>query len=179
MARITTLAALAFTGLMIAWAPGASACQGATQPPDTQSVESTRAAVSCLINRERRTRGLRVLRGNAALGSAAQGHSNAMTSQNFFAHEGADGTPASRAAWAGYEKGARTWSVGENLGFGSGALGSAKSIFRAWMRSAAHRQVILMRRWRQIGVGVTFGSPLGPDGQGQATYTVDFGFRRS
>jgi uncharacterized protein YkwD len=178
MIRITTAVALALIALLTAWAPGANACEAAASSAGTQTVDSTREAVACLINRERRQHGLRGLRGSAALGAAAQEHSNTMTSQNFFAHNGTDGTPASRASWAGYEKGARAWSVGENLGFGTGALGSPKSIVEAWMQSAGHRYVILLRRWRQIGVGVTFGSPLGPDGQGQATYTVDFGFRR-
>jgi hypothetical protein len=53
--------------------------------------------------------------------------------------------------------------------------------FRATRRSApplSVTAVILSKRWRQIGVGVSIGSPLGPDGKGMATYTVDFGFRK-
>jgi uncharacterized protein YkwD len=35
------------------------------------------------------------------------------------------------------------WHVGENLAWGVGAYGTARSIFRAWMRSPEHRQNIL------------------------------------
>ena len=52
------------------------------------------------------------------LDAAAQSHTDAMTSQNFFSHEG-DGTPASRAANAGYMAGARAWGIGEDLFWGA------------------------------------------------------------
>jgi uncharacterized protein YkwD len=35
------------------------------------------------------------------------------------------------------------WHVGENLAFGTGTYGMARSIFQAWMRSPTHRQNIL------------------------------------
>jgi uncharacterized protein YkwD len=178
MARITIAVAIALVALLTGWAPEADACAGAGRQPSAQTVDSARRAVLCLINRERRHHRLRTVHGDAALRTAAQEHSDTMTSDNFFAHAGTDGTPASRAGWAGYTKGARVWSIGENLGFATGSQGSPRAIFKAWMRSAEHRAVILMGRWRQIGIGITLGSPIGPDGQGMATYTVDFGFRR-
>ncbi len=45
------------------------------------------------------------------------------------------------------------------------------------MASAEHRDILLSADWRQVGIGVTHGSPFGPDGAGMATYAVDFGYR--
>ena len=177
MRRITIAAALAFIA-MAGLAPAAEACPGATDPPGSQPTSSASQAVVCLINHQRSRHGLRSLRGSVALAASAQVHSDTMASQDFFSHAGPDGAPAARAAAAGYMLGARNWEVGENLGFGTGSAGSPRSMVRAWMASAEHRKVLLERFWRQIGVGVTGGSPLGPDGPGMATYTVDFGFRR-
>jgi uncharacterized protein YkwD len=178
MRKKTILAALAFSAILAGSAPAAVACQGADRSAGAQSADSARHALTCLINHRRAHHGVRALRGDVALGMAAQEHSDAMASQNFFAHEGRDGSPASRAASMGYIRpGSRGWSIGENLGFGSGGLGSPRAMVRAWMASPEHRHVMLMHRWRQVGVGVSAGSPIGPDGAGQATYTVDFGHR--
>ena len=147
-------------------------------PAGAQPADSAGRAVICLINQSRSQHNLRPLRGSAPLLSAAQFHSDAMDSQDFFSHEGSDGSPAARAAAAGYMQGARDWSIGENLGYGAGSAGSPGAMVRAWMGSPEHRQVILERFWRQVGVGVTEGSPLGPDSPGMATYTVDLGYRR-
>jgi uncharacterized protein YkwD len=178
MPRTSTAAALALTALAV-WVPSAHACRGVGRTPSPQTIDTARQAVTCLINQRRHHHRLRRLDPDDSLIAAAQGHSDAMVAGNFFAHIGADGTPASRASSAGYAKGADRWGIGENLGFGTGRLGSPKSIVNAWMHSGVHHDVILSKRWRQIGVGVTVGSPIGPDGEGMATYTVDFGFRHS
>lgn len=44
-------------------------------------------------------------------------------------------------------------SRGENIAYGYGHLGSARSIFRAWMASPEHRE-ILLRPWERFGVAV-------------------------
>jgi uncharacterized protein YkwD len=155
----------------------ASACQGANLPPSSQSADGARRAITCLVNKSRHKHGLRRLHGNAQLGTAAQEHSDAMASQNFFSHEG-DGTPASRAQGAGYAVGARAWGLGENLEWASGKAASPRAIVRGWMRSAEHRDVMFSRQFRQIGVGVAYGSPVSPDVANAATFTADFGFQK-
>jgi len=52
---------------------------------------------------------------------------------------------------------AQCWRVGENLGWGTGAYGSVRSIFRAWMSSPGHRENIL-GAFTQIGVDLQVGS---------------------
>ena len=176
--RKTAIAVVLATGALLSvWTSQASACQGVKHPPSSQTIDETRQAVACLINQRRKHSGLRGLRASPALGAAAQEHSDAMASQNFFSHEG-DGTPASRAEAAGYMAGARAWGIGENLEWASGKAASPRAIVDGWMRSAEHRSVMLSRGFRHIGVGVTQGSPMNPDVGGAAMFTVDFGFRK-
>lgn len=160
---------LAIAALLVS-VPYAGACPGAKVPAGGESADQARQAMACLVNHVRRHHHLHGVRGNVPLGIAAQEHSDAMNAQNFFAHDG-DGTPSSRAAGAGFHGS----SLGETLAFGSGAIGSPKAMVRAWMHSPEHRHILLMRRWREIGIGVSFGSPLGPDAAGEATYTADWG----
>jgi uncharacterized protein YkwD len=155
----------------------ASACQGTNLAPSRQSADGARQAITCLINRSRHKHGLRRLRASAPLATAAQQHSDAMASQNFFSHEG-DGTPASRAQGAGYAVGASAWGLGENLEWASGKAASPRGIVRGWMRSAEHRTVMFTRRFRQVGIGVSYGSPLSPDVANAAIFTADFGFQK-
>ena len=169
MRKSLLFSALVVVGLL-ACAPAAGACTGAKVQAGGESADQAKFAIACLINHLRERRSLHPVSGNLSLAIAAQQHSDDMNTGNFFSHDG-DGTLLSRVEAAGYQ--GRT--VGETLAFGYGAAGSPKSMVRAWMHSAEHRQILLMGRWRQIGVGVGFGSPVGPDGPGEATYTADFG----
>lgn len=49
------------------------------------------------------------------------------------------------------------WTTGENIAWGSGSLGSVRSIFIAWMKSTGHRSAILSRNFEDVGVGVVRG----------------------
>jgi uncharacterized protein YkwD len=65
-------------------------------------------------------------------------------------------------------------SAGENIAWGTGELGTVRSIFRAWMRSPGHRENIL-GPYEEIGVGLRIGSL---DGNQRAhVWTQDFGSR--
>lgn len=64
-------------------------------------------------------------------------------------------------------------TVGENIAWGSGSLGSPENIMKSWMKSDGHRKNILNKNFREIGIGVVDGEYKG---YGNATmYTVDFG----
>jgi uncharacterized protein YkwD len=178
MQKTAIVAVLATTALLSVWTAQANACRGAHREPGRQSVDDARWAVMCLINQRRHHHGLHGVRGSVALGMAAQEHSDNMAAKNFFAHDGADGTPVDRARAAGYMAGARSWGIGENLEWASGKPASPRAIVDAWMRSPEHRSVMLSGRFRQVGVGVTNGSPMSPDVQGAAMYTALFGFRK-
>jgi uncharacterized protein YkwD len=160
-----------------AWAPFASACPGANTGAASLATDQARAAVVCLINKKRSRNHVKPVREHPLLDAAAQGHTDAMTSQNFFSHEG-DGTPASRASNAGYTSGATAWGIGEDLFWGAVKRSTPRATVNAWMHSAAHRSVMLSRSYRQVGIGVDQGSPAGADDTNTGTYTGLFGFRK-
>jgi uncharacterized protein YkwD len=175
--KVVVTIGLAVAGLFGAWAPSALACAGANVGAANQSIEQGRAAVVCLINKARARSHVKPVREHPALDGAAQSHTDAMTSQNFFSHDG-DGTPASRASNYGYMAGARAWGVGEDLFWGADKRSTPSATVHGWMHSAEHRAVLLSRSYRQVGVGVDQGSPAGADDTDTGTYTGLFGFRK-
>jgi len=177
MRKTATAVVLATAALLSILVPQASACHGARLKPARQSTDQARHAVTCLINRKRARHHLKAVHGSVPLWTAAQTHTNAMVNQNFFSHEG-DGTPASRAANAGYTAGARDWGVGETLEWGVKRGATPRAIVRGWMHSPEHRGILLTRRFRQVGVGVTAGSPMSGADPGAETFTALFGFRK-
>jgi uncharacterized protein YkwD len=137
------------------------------------------AAVVARINEVRRARGLRGLRTNRHLAAAADFHSRDMGRRGYFKHASADGTAFWRRIQRFYRsRGFRSWSVGENLLWGSDRYGAAFAV-RQWMRSPPHRKNILSRAWREIGVGGAFfaSAPGEYEGRAVTIVTADFGAR--
>ncbi|HVW47933.1 MAG TPA: CAP domain-containing protein [Solirubrobacterales bacterium] len=152
-------------------------CGSSTAAPSRLTLHQMRSSELCLINRVRAHYGLAPLRYNAELRDSATGHSDSMVVHGYFAHEGPGGSVDSRIARAGYlDNGVRAFTIGENIGGGSGRQGSPWRIFEDWMHSPPHRENILDPSYRDAGVGVARGFPFGGAGAA-ATYTVDFGAR--
>ena len=148
-------------------------CAGTDLRPAAENLPEVRGAVLCLLNQERRSRGLGRLRANTKLRRAAERHSRNMAENNFFDHVSPGGsTPIERVKTAGYLSGASSWAVGENIAWGQQRLSTPSQIVRSWMDSAGHKANILNRAFAEIGVGVAIGAP-GQDGG--ATYTTNFG----
>lgn len=157
----------------------ASPCQGVSKAPGELTIDEARMAVHCLINQKRQANGARKLRQDQQLENAAQQHSAEMDLSNYFSHTSADGSsPPTRIVASGYLAGASRWAAGEILVWGSGPVGSPRAAVRRWMQSPAHRVEMLARRFRDVGIGVAFGSPMGPFGSDTVIYTVDFGYRK-
>jgi uncharacterized protein YkwD len=172
--RLFFLAVLAL--LVAPAAASAAGCRGADTQVRDGNVRMARQATLCLLNRERASRGLRRLGQDARLRKAATGHSRDMVRRGFFDHTAPTGaTMMTRVRAAGYLRRAIEYTVGENIGWGGGYLGTPREMVRAWMDSPGHRTNILNRRFRDIGIGIVVGTPSGPGG---ATYTTDFGTRR-
>ena len=153
-------------------------CANTTLQPAPGNLRAVREAVLCLHNRERAARDLPALRESAKLRRAAQGHSDAMVAERFFAHESRSGADlADRILATGYA-GGRGWSLGENIAWGTGSLATAAEIQRAWLQSPGHRANILRRQFREIGIGIAPAAPVDAGGLEGATYTADFGVRR-
>jgi uncharacterized protein YkwD len=152
----------------------------------TQGASGARSAASALetavlgrINRVRRGRGLRALRWNKRLAAAADSHSRDMGKKGYFEHESANGAAFWRRIERFYpSRGFRSWTVGENLLWASDTYGSAFAVHE-WMTSPPHRENILSRDWRELGIGaVTFQAAPGVYGGRTVTIvTADFGAR--
>ncbi len=181
--RISIAAALAVVAASLL-APASShgaACPNARVLPNPVRVglAEVEAATLCLMNAEREDHGLEPLRSNARLAAVARAHSSAMRWGSFFAHESLDGsTFVTRIAASGYTTGARSWRVGENIVWGSWALGTPNSMFNRLMDSPPHRQNILKPGFREIGIGADWGSPEDPNELPSVIVTTDFGYRR-
>lgn len=81
------------------------------------------------------------------LRKAARLHSQDMGENNYFSHQGLDGSSfSSRASRAGY----RGSAGGENIAAGGN---SAQGTFTQWMNSPGHCQNMLSGRYREIGIG--------------------------
>jgi hypothetical protein len=120
---------------------------------------------------------------NATLMTAARAHSQNMLQNNYQGHNGPDGSLSTRLQ--SYTSGANGWSIGENVyaycksvwyghaGFevdwgGSAATGGMQS-------PPGHRQNIHNANFREVGIGVVFGSNGGSSGVGPQLVTQDFG----
>ena len=169
---------LALSGLAASPAQAAGACASSSAEPGDASRKKVLRATLCLLNVERRSAGLPKLRLNKRLSRAARGHARSMVRDDYFSHDSRDGSSfVDRIRRTGYLRSAQRWTVGENLAWGSGGRATPKSIMESWMASPGHRQNILTRSFREIGIGVVFGAPT-KVGAPAATYATEFGARR-
>jgi uncharacterized protein YkwD len=130
------------------------------------------------INALRTARGLRPLRVSRGLTAAATYHTRQMGQLGFFEHESVNGAPFWRRIERFYPAGRGSWSVGENLFWESPDTSAADAV-REWMQSAPHRQNLLARGWREVGISAEhFATAPGAFGGRSVTIvTADFGFR--
>ena len=176
LAAVLLIAAASQLAATPAQASAGHRCEGADSGPGQASYAKLGRSTLCLVNRERRQRGLRALRANKRLGLAARRHAGDMVRHSYFAHNSRSGArPGSRIARSGYLRGAPTWLVGENLGL---ARSTPRSLLRSWMKSPSHRANVLNRRFRDLGVAVTAAVGGGGRHGFNATYVHEFGVRR-
>ncbi len=75
-------------------------------------------------------------------------------------------------------QGLLSWAYGEDIYWGPRhAWGTPAATVRGWMHSPAHWANILNSHFRDIGVGIAWGTPSNGRGDG-GIYTADFGYRR-
>jgi uncharacterized protein YkwD len=170
-----TLTAALVAAAVVPSGAAAGACPGADQVPTTDTLKQARAATLCLLNRERARHGLGHVHSQARLRKAAARHSRNMVRKHFFDHSSPTGsTAAGRVRASGYLRGASRFQLGENIGWGQSYLATPAAMVDAWMHSPGHRSNILHASFRDIGIGIAIGAPVGGGG---ATYTTDFGVR--
>ena len=131
-------------------------CANSAKSASNLSVDQAQRALRCVLNKQRKPRGLRKLKQRDTLEAAAQYHAEDMSARGYFGHTSPSGEgPKSRAVAFGYLRGDKG-SVGEVLALGTNW--SAADAVRGWLGSGGHRDAILTRRFRHLGVGVAQGS---------------------
>ena len=155
-------------------------CSGADAIPGQAPGDDLREATLCLMNAERTARGLGRLQAEPLLGRVAVSYARQMVRGRFFDHTSPGGsTMLARIKTTSYLRDVASWSVGENLAWGSGSLATPRATVRAWMQSAEHRANVLDRHFADVGIGVAVGAPIALDpGELGGTYVTDFGRRR-
>ncbi|HEV7884604.1 MAG TPA: CAP domain-containing protein [Solirubrobacteraceae bacterium] len=175
---VATCALFAVPGAATA---AAAPCANADLMPTAANGPQVRGATLCLLNRERTSRGLSRLRHDGQLRKVAQGYSREMVRQRFFDHVGRDGSTLTGRVRGRttYLRSVASWSLGENLYWGTGERGTPRESVDGWMHSPGHRHNILNPGFRDIGIGIAIGAPEDVDGEPAATYTTEFGTRTS
>jgi uncharacterized protein YkwD len=165
---------LALTAMSGTAAASTSACAGADVTPTRENVAVIRAAITCLVNQERVSRGLPVLRTVGLLRDVAARHSADMVRRGYFSHITPTGVNV-RARLA--RGGVHRVAVGENIAWALGYESTPLSVVTSWMHSPGHRANILSRRYTATGIGVALGAPGHPEAAETATITQVFAGR--
>ena len=118
--------------------------------------------MKCLVNGARQQAGLSLLSDNQKLDNSADNKASDILRCNIFSHEACGRDFLYWFRRAGYTD-ARCWWAGENLAWGTGDLGSPRSIFNAWMHSPPHRANILGREFDEDGISLRVGALSGSD----------------
>jgi uncharacterized protein YkwD len=114
--------------------------------------------MTCLVNGVRRSHGLAPLHLSSLLDRSSWLRAAAIRRCGDFSHTPC-GQPFLRPfARVGYVRG--RFAVGENLAWGSSALGSPAATVAAWLRSPEHRGNLLSRGWHDLGVALLHASGL-------------------
>jgi uncharacterized protein YkwD len=138
--------------------PGTCAGQEQALARSSLQVSATR----CLLNWARGRAGLVRLRDAGRLDRSAYMRASAIRRCGDFSH-----TPCGQSfirpfVAVGYFSG--QVEVGENLAWGQGSLGAPRATVAEWLRSPAHRQILLTGGWRDLGISLVrsprlFGRP--------------------
>ena len=100
-----------------------------------------------LLNNARSVSGAGGVTHDARLANAAQAHAEDMLRNNYFSHEGLNGsTLGARVRAAGYTPG----HVGENIAQGQQ---TEAEVFESWMNSSGHRKNNLNPKFNHFGLG--------------------------
>lgn len=160
------LATLVMCGALVCL-PSAAArpapCRGASARATSHNLRAMRAAVLCLVNRQRTSRGLPALHEDRRLDRSAQRWTAHMVASGQFTH-GANF--AGRITAVGFH-----WSwAGENIATG---YPTPSAVVAGWMASTGHCRNILSPAFSAIGIGLV-AKPVGGYASGPATWTQDF-----
>jgi uncharacterized protein YkwD len=142
MPNCSTLAAAAAAAFLCITSAAQAGC---TVPGNASAMQQE---LLSHLNAERKARGLPTLVLSAKLDKAAQGHACDNAKRKSISHTSSDGgTLKTRLRKAGYAF--RTAAENTGRGFASGARA-----VQWWMNSPKHKDNILLRKAREVGVGI-------------------------
>jgi uncharacterized protein YkwD len=153
-------------------------CENTELTPEAGNLEAIEQSTLCLVNQVRARNGELPLQLNADLAQAAEGHSEEMAQDDYFAHVSPGGeTPLQRIEASGYIPNDQVgYTLGENIAWGTLYLATPKAIVAAWIDSPEHLANILNGAYTETGLGV---APVAPpslaEGQPGAIYSQEFG----
>jgi uncharacterized protein YkwD len=148
MARGVVVLALALVAALVTGVRAHAAVADPQPTESPRSLETLEGSVLERINGARKASGLRILRVSSGLRKAATAHARWLTRTGSFTHTAPNGASPTKRIRRYY----RGKLVGETLLWGSPTV-DAEQALRQWLASPAHRNVLLDRRFREIGVG--------------------------
>jgi uncharacterized protein YkwD len=159
----------------------AAGCANETLVPNVSNTAQIREATRCLINQERTRLSRKPLAASPALAAPAQSYATQMVKQGFFDHVSPAGSSllmrVKHSSYVSKRTPARSYKIGENIAWGLYELATPVQIIKSWLCSPGHRDNILDRRYRDIGVGVASGAPEDVGDALGGTYSAVFGQR--
>jgi uncharacterized protein YkwD len=168
IATLTAAASIAVSSASASLVAPGSKCQG--QQNTHASEHDQEDAMRCLLNYARAHTGGGQLKSNKSLERAA-GRKVGDVMRCGFSHT-ACGHPADAyAQHFGYTRG--SWSWGENIAWGRGKQGTARSVLKQWLNSPPHRDTMLRGSFEDLGIGLKRGSFEGQ--QNAAVWVLELG----
>ena len=155
-AAVVLALALPLAGTFAGTAPAeslrGSGCAGGRASFDALTADKAMDAVLCLVNKERKSRGLSKLHRDGRLVDAATKHSRYQYRKGKLTHTGPGGNDvADRVEQQGYK-----WrALGENVAWN---YGSPRELMKGWMGSEGHCENILSPDFTDFGFGFKTGS---------------------
>jgi uncharacterized protein YkwD len=161
--------------VLLALAATASADSAAT----ARRATPLEAALIREVNAARSARGLPTLVRSAGLSRAADVHTTAMFDVGRFDHQIPGFPTLAQRLRRFYVGGAQVWGGAENLALYGPMAPKAREIVQLWLDSPSHRDNLLDRSWRELGVSARFDAAPGGEFDGQPTWliTLDLGQR--
>lgn len=184
--RLCTISSVFFLTLTLtpsAWGAAREAryLAPASQCKDTISAAGEHAqtlSFACYINYARKQARVRPIRPVHILQRSAHRKAAEMLKYDTFAHQ-VNGHSSSYWPFKyGYKRGARDWTVAENLiwlSHDNPRLLGTRQAFTLWLESPGHRENILDPRWKQWGAGRALGPFQGTSAA--HIWVMHFGFR--
>jgi len=144
------------------------ACPNQADP--SAATEAQQESMRCMTNFARTRAGLGALNDSQQLDLSAEEKAADVLACDSFSHTACDRDFTYWIGQSGYLS-EPCWHAGENLAWGTGAYGTVRSIFQAWMQSPDHRHNIL-GNYADLGLSLKTGK-LG--GLGVDVWAAHFG----